>query len=119
MQFTDNRNITRWIIIAASFLIVLSILWNTYKFFNIFKDDERTKVELWAMALNKLNSSDLDADIELPSAIIERNQNVPMIITNSRDSILNTANLPEGIENDTLKVRQFLENIKKENAPIQ
>ena len=119
MRFTDNRNVTRWIIIAASFVIILSILWNTYKFFNIFKEDERTKVELWALAQNKLNTGDLNADMELPSAIIEGNQNVPMIVTNSKDSILNMKNVPEEIEKDTIASRKFLEEIKKENTPIQ
>ncbi len=119
MRFTDNRNVTRWIIIAASFVIILSILWNTYKFFNIFKEDERAKVELWALAQNKFNSAGVEDDVDLPLAIMESNQNVPMIITDNRDKIVRMANLPEGIEKDTLELRQFLESIKKENAPIQ
>ena len=119
MRFTDNRNVTRWIIIAASFVIILSILWNTYKFFNIFKEDERAKVELWALAQNKFNSAGVEDDVDLPLAIMGSNQNVPMIITDNRDKIVRMANLPEGIEKDTLELRQFLESIKKENAPIQ
>ena len=37
MQFSEKRNFTRWIIIMASFVIVVLILWNTYSFFQIFK----------------------------------------------------------------------------------
>ena len=48
MQFSERRNTTRWIIIITSFVIVSLILWNTYSFFQIFKQEERTKMELWA-----------------------------------------------------------------------
>ena len=118
MRFTDNRNISRWIIIAASFVIILSILWNTYKFFNIFKDDERENVELWALAQNKLQSSDVNADMDLPLAIMRSNNNVPMIVTDSRGKIEKFENLPEGVEKDSLKLKNYLEELKKENAPI-
>jgi hypothetical protein len=69
MRFTDNRNITRWIIIAVSFFIVLSILWNTYNFFNIFKEDERKKVELLAESYRMINAANIeDMDLTLTEA---------------------------------------------------
>ena len=36
MQFSEKRNLTRWIIIISSFLIASLILWNTYVFFQTF-----------------------------------------------------------------------------------
>ena len=119
MRFTDNRNISRWILIIASFVIILSILWNTYKFFNIFKEDERTKVELWALAQNKINSLDVETDMDLPLAIIGRNTNVPMIITDTHGRIEKFENLPEGIDKDSIKLKAMLESLKKENPPIK
>ena len=44
MKFSKSRNTSRWIIIFASFLIVSLILWNTYNFFQIFK--ERNQIQL-------------------------------------------------------------------------
>lgn len=119
MRFTDNRNISRWILIIASFVIIVSILWNTYNFFNIFKNDERTKVELWALAQNKLNSLDVDTDMDLPLAILRSNNTVPMIVTNLDGKIEKFENLPEGIEKDSVKLKAMLESLKKENAPIK
>ncbi|MCO6147222.1 PAS domain-containing sensor histidine kinase [Flavobacterium sp. NRK1] len=112
MQFTDNRNITRWIIIAASFFIVISILWNTYNFFNIFKNDERKKVELLAQAYSMINNTDTNVDLELPSLILQSNSTVPLILTNSRDSIRGSANLPAAIENDSVRKINYLQDLK-------
>jgi signal transduction histidine kinase len=120
MQFTDKRSITRWIIILASFLTVVFILWNTYKFFNIFKEDERKKVELWAMAQHTFNNADPEnTDVELPLAIMQSNTNVPIILVNSRDSILKMANVPDEIVRDTVQLKSFLKDLKKENLPIK
>ena len=56
MQFSEKRNLTRWIIIISSFLIASLILWNTYVFFQTFKEEERNKMELWATALKNLRN---------------------------------------------------------------
>lgn len=120
MQFTDKRSITRWIIILTSFLTVVFILWNTYKFFNIFKEDERKKVELWAMAQHTFNNADPDnTDVELPLAIMQSNNSVPIVLVNSRDSILKMANVPDEIVSDTAQLKSFLKDLKKENLPIK
>ena len=80
MQFTEKRNLTRWIIIISSFLIASLILWNTYVFFQTFKEEERNKMELWATALKNLRNADVNADIQLPTFIIENNKNIPFDI---------------------------------------
>ena len=61
MQFSEKRNLTRWVIIISSFLIASLILWNTYSFFQIFKEEERNKMELWATAQKSLINATLDA----------------------------------------------------------
>ena len=96
MQFSEKRNLTRWIIIMASFVIVILILWNTYSFFQIFKNEERIKMEHWALAQKKISTEDLNADLELPFAIIE-NPRIPIVLT-VNDSIVKTINIEENIE---------------------
>lgn len=116
MQFSERRNITRWIIIATSFVIVLLILWNTYSFFQIFKTEERVKMEHWALAQKKINTLDIDADLELPLAIIQ-NPRIPIIKT-INDSIVDKVNVEESIANDKVKLRSFLQQLKSQNDPI-
>ena len=77
MQFSEKRTTIRWIIIITSFVIVSMILWNTYSFFQRFKEDERLKMELWAQAQITVNNS-LDEDVTLPLKIIS-NTNVEFI----------------------------------------
>lgn len=118
MQFSERRNTTRWIIIITSFVIVSLILWNTYSFFQIFKQEERTKMELWAKAQKNITTANLDTEIELPSFILQNNKNIPLILTDSKGKIISTLNIDE-IEKDSIKLKKFLEEIKSQNQPIK
>lgn len=120
MQFSDKRNVTRWIVIAASFFIVLSILWNTYNFFSIFKEDERKKVELLAESYRMINAaSTQDMDVTLPSMIMQSNSTVPLIMTDSKDNITGSKNLPEEIEKDSISKVNYLKELKQEGTFIK
>lgn len=118
MQFSEKRNISRWVIILTSFVIVTLILWNTYTFFQIFKNEERIKMELWAQSLKAFNNADPETgDIELPSLIMSNNKTIPLILTEG-NQIINHVNVDESIANDKAKLKAYLETIKKENKPI-
>jgi hypothetical protein len=116
MQFYERRNITRWIIIVTSFVIVSLILWNTYSFFQIFKEEERIKMNHWAIAQKKINSDDLNADLELPLEIIQ-NASIPIIKTEN-DSIIDMINVDEQTKKDKTKLTNLLKQLKNQNDPI-
>ena len=116
MQFSDKRNRTRWVIIFASFFIVILILWNTYSFFQIFKNEERVKMNNWALAQKKNNSQDPNADAELPLKIIQ-SATIP-IIGIEKDSIVNTNNIDPDIIKDKAKLFALLQKLKSQNDPI-
>lgn len=117
MQFSDRRNTSRWIIIATSFLIITLILWNTYTFFQIFKNEERLKMNLWAKAQKTLITAEADADVELPLQIFSNNTSIPIILT-EHDSIVSTVNIADAIIKDELKSAELLLNLQRENPPI-
>jgi two-component system, sporulation sensor kinase D len=117
MQFSERRNTTRWIIIFASFLIISLILWNTYTFFQIFKNEERLKMNLWAKAQKTLINAGENTDVELPLQIFSNNTSIPIILTEN-DSIINTVNIDEAIVEDNSKAVPFLSDLKNENEPI-
>lgn len=119
MQFSEKRNLTRWVIIISSFLIASLILWNTYIFFQIFKEEERSKVELWAKALKNIRNSDIDADISLPTFIVENNKNIPLILTDKKFNIINTANIDSLITKDSIQLKKYFEGIRNQNVPIK
>lgn len=118
MQFSESRNVTRWFLILTSFVIVSLILWNTYTFFQIFKNEEKIKMELWAESLKTVNNANPETDeIELPLQIINNNKTIPIIVTEN-DTIINQTNIEENIISEKEKLDQFLEKLKKENSPI-
>ncbi|MBF6641211.1 HAMP domain-containing histidine kinase [Flavobacterium sp. J49] len=116
MQFSEKRNTTRWIIIMASFVIVALILWNTYSFFQIFKNEERLKMELWAKSQETLINANEYTDVDLPLQIIQT-ATIPIIVT-EKDSIINTKNIDEDILKDKNKLLRFLQKLKNQNDPI-
>ena len=119
MQFSERRNISRWIIIIASFVIISLILWNTYTFFQIFKTEERDKMELWAAAQKSLLKADLENDnVDLNLEILKGNTSIPMILTEN-DAIIKPANIDEAIIKDSVKLADFLVKLKNENEPIK
>jgi signal transduction histidine kinase len=117
MQFSKSRNTTRWIIIFASFLIISLILWNTYTFFQIFKNEERLKMNLWANAHVSLMNAGETTDVELPLQIFSNNTSIPIILIEN-DSIINTRNIDEEIVKDKQKINAVLSGLKNENEPI-
>ena len=116
MQFSENKITWRWTIITVSFVIILMILWNTYTFFQIFKNEERVKMQHWAEAQKTLINASENTDIELPLKIIQ-NANIPIILTQN-DSIINQINIEEKNVDDIVKLKQILQNLKSQNNPI-
>lgn len=50
MPFSRYKNKIRLLLVCISVGIVGAILWNTYSFFQQFKDEERDKMDNWAAA---------------------------------------------------------------------
>ena len=71
----DNTSIIRWSIILGSFIIISSILWNTYIFFQNFKSEERIKMEIWSKAQIELINSDQENISPLTLDILRKNTN--------------------------------------------
>ena len=117
MQFSERRITTRWVIIFASFFIILLILWNTYTFFQIFKNEERLKMNLWAKAQKTLNNAGENTDVELPLLIFSNNTSIPIIVTENK-RIINTVNIDDAIVKNERKAMVFLSKLKNENEPI-
>lgn len=117
MSFSERRNTTRWIIILISFLIISLILWNTYTFFQIFKNEERLKMNLWANAQKTLVNADENTDLDLPLNILNNNTSVPVMLT-MYDKIISSVNVPEEVLADKKKSMSYLKNLKNENEPI-
>jgi len=118
MNFSENSNPIRWIIIIISFLIISIILWNTYTFFQIFKNEERIKMKLWATAEKTLLNAQANTEVDLPLQIFNNNTTIPLILTEN-DSIINSVNVDDEIMKNKARAKEYLNELKAENEPIE
>ena len=120
MKLSSNRSIINWVVILVSFIIVSLILWNTYRFFQKFKDEERIKMENFSEAQRELvKTQDLDGNIsELPLTIIQSNTTTPMIIEDSK-GVFQSNNVEIRTENNQQYLKKLSKKFAKENTPIQ
>ena len=122
MIFSKNTIPLKQIVIIISFSIVTLILWNTYSFFQRFKNEERLKMEIVATAMKEFaTNQDLNADVSLEDKIIKSNTSIPMILVDENGNIGSNAYL----NLDTIKAKNpaylqsQLEIMKEQNNPIE
>lgn len=120
MSFFKNTVFTKRIVIFVLFIIVSLILWNTYIFFQKFKQEERAKMEIFASAIKELaTNTDLNASVNLETKIFENITNIPLIRVNKDGSINEWHNLDSTKTNDTDYLKKQLAIMKKQNEPIE
>ena len=117
-----SQNKIRPLVLLSVFAIVALILWNTNILFQILKDEERTKMELWATAQQELiENSDLSRDYGiLAFDVLQKIGVTPMIQVNASGYIKDFKNIGWEIQRDpdSLKLYDLLNELKLENAPI-
>ena len=104
-----------WLLFA--FAIVILILWNTNILFRNLSQEERSKMELWAMAQEEyIQNQELN---NLTFEILQRSGQNPMIQVDAKDRILEIRNIRwDETKQDSASLYRILEKIKKENLPI-
>ena len=120
MKILLKQHVFRWVMIAISFLIISLILWNTYCFFQKFKEEERIKMENFSQAQIELGKIiDLNGNIsDFPLKIIQSNTTTPMIIENSGGSF-QSKNIEYHSENNQEYLRKLSLKFSNENTPIE
>ncbi|WP_214984961.1 sensor histidine kinase [Tenacibaculum dicentrarchi] len=119
MIFFKNTYWAKRISVFISLLIVSFILWNTYIFFQKFKEEERGKIEIFAAAFKELTANpDLNENTNLINKIYQTIDDIPTILVNKNGDIDLYRNL------DTLKskkpeyLKAQLAIMKGQNSPI-
>lgn len=104
-----------WLFFA--FAIVALILWNTNILFQNLSQEERSKMELWAIAQEEyIQNQDLN---NLTFEILQRAEKNPMIQVNDQGKIIEIRNINwNQKKQDSSELYSILEKIKNENLPI-
>ena len=120
MKLSSNRSILNWIVILVSFIIVSLIMWNTYRFFQKFKEEERVKMENFSAAQIELSKTqDINGIIsEFPLKIIQSNTTTPMIIVDSK-GFFQSNNIDLEGKNSQQYLQKLSEKFAKENPPLE
>ncbi|WP_445748962.1 sensor histidine kinase [Polaribacter sp.] len=119
MNIFNQPLLFKRISIVVSFVIVSLILWNTYTFFQKFKQEERIKMEILAEAQKELSTADLNSNIALSDKIITTNNSIPMILVDDKDEIIYANNLDSIKSLNPEYLQKQLAIMKKENKPIE
>lgn len=114
------KKTTRWILIISSIAIVTSVLWNTYVFFQRFKEEERAKMTIWAEALGEfIQTTDLDRDMgTVTLAVMKNNTSTPIIYVGNEGEVTSN-NLPENRVDDSIYIQRKIRQFTTENPPIE
>ncbi|MDA9970794.1 HAMP domain-containing histidine kinase [Flavobacteriaceae bacterium] len=120
MKISPKQHVLRWVMIAISFLIISLILWNTYRFFQKFKEEERIKMENFSQAQTELGKIiDLNGNIsDFPLKVIQSNTTTPMIIENSEGSF-QSKNIEQLSDNNQEYLKNLSLKFSNENPPIE
>ncbi len=118
-----QKSLSRWGFILASLLIVSLILWNTYDFFNQLKENERTKMEIWAAAQAELQAMAQDQLDDSPSTtaltIIQSNSTTPMILYTLKENIYTGRNIDEKILQNPKAIQKKIKQFASEYEPLE
>lgn len=117
----NNTSLTRWLFISFSLLIISLILWNTFSFFNRLKDNERTKMQIWAAAQAEVQNDDPDAEISVTALqILQSNTTTPMILYSHKEDIYDSKNINGfDVTKEAKKRQRLITQYISEYKPIE
>ena len=120
MNFSKNATLFRRVLILFSFIIVTAILWNTYIFFQKFKQEERIKMKTIAEALKNITDINSNsATLNLAVEVLNSNKSIPFILTDSHLKITDYYNLDSIKAKDSTYLKKQFSLMKQSNKPIK
>ncbi|MFT5102413.1 MAG: two-component system, sporulation sensor kinase D [Candidatus Latescibacterota bacterium] len=115
-----SSTLTRWLFISFSLLIISLILWNTYSFFNQLKDNERTKMQIWAAAQSDFQEIGLSASgSNLILEVLNGNITTPMILYSHKEDTYDSKNISNLDVEVKHKRKRLITQFISEYKPIE
>ena len=114
---------SRLVILILLSATVALILWSLFRLVKQTEIDERQRMEIWALAQKQfVKDIDLNDDVDpLIFEVLTSENSIPMIVVDENDKIIsfNNINPQRALLNDSLLLKNTLENLKKQNDPIE
>lgn len=116
-----NNSFNRWLLFISSVGIIFLIIWNTFSFFKILKENERIKMEIWATAQEDIKKSDqLKLSFsETSLEVLQSNTTTPMISYSPKEETYIHRNISESEINTAEKRKELINRFTEEYEPIE
>ena len=93
MQYTDKIRQVKIILVAAAVIIAVASLLVSHFLVSDLQREERSKMEMWAQAMDMLNQADDETDLTLPLAVIQANNTIPVIVLTADGDVFDYRNI--------------------------
>lgn len=127
MQWTDRIRQVKIILVLAAIIIAVASLIVSNNLVKKLADEEHNKMEVWAEAMRSLNKADENTDLNLVLKVINENNTIPVIVTDSKrnvqiyrnvnlvgvnyeDSLKNAGQISEKLLNEGKYIRIYLDD---------
>ena len=119
MNIYRTKSIGKWIGLLFAFTIVSLILFYTNRFVAQFKQEEQSKMEIWASAMKQITITvDLDQDVSFLTDVLAKNKTIPIINTYENRKIKIIKNINEKVASDSTYLYSLLGEMEEERPPI-
>lgn len=111
------------VILVVLTATVVFILWSLFQLVKQTETDERQRMEVWALAQKQfVKDIDLNDDVDpLIFEVLTSENSIPMIVVDQYDNIVSFNNIDpqRALLKDSLLLKKTLEDLKKQNDPIE
>ena len=109
----------RWKLTLSLLAILISVasVFITNKLVKELKSEETKKIEIWAQATKQLVNSYSQGDFSLAIKVVSENRNIPVILIDECDSILETRNINFFSNSDSIVLNKY-DEIKYSINPL-
>ena len=110
----------RWKLMLSllAILICVASVFITNKLVKELKSEETKKIEIWAQATKQLVNSYSQGDFSLAIKVVSENRNIPVILIDECDSILETRNVNFFSNSDSIVLNKY-DEIKYNINPLE
>ncbi len=99
MQWTDRIRQVRLLLMAVAVIIVVASLVVSHLLVRDLSRQEQTNMEVWAEAMRQLNTADENTDLALVLKVLNGNNNIPVVVTDSKGLVQDYRNLEISADN--------------------
>lgn len=119
MDFYNRKNLWKFILFIFAAFIGAATLWYTESFLEELRKEEQKKMTQFAEAMQTIQNSDDQADLNFEYTFISNNTTIPLILTDAKGNLIQGRNIKEKNLQDTAWVKLKLIEMVSEQEPLK